>query len=237
MPGEQGQQGQQQASQPLTAEAVAKLITDAIKPLGDAVKTLGGSMKAFDDKLKAVAGAKPAEERITDRRNDGADPIDSDELETMPREKFMGVILDKVKATFEEGLKPLRDDFKTDRENRLRESVGEMVLKAQEKHKDFWSWKEEMAEMSKTHPSLTPEDLYVLVKSRDPDKSKQLDEKHKEEEVKANPPPKPSKYGGLPPASGGVTIPRRDMKFEEAAEAAWDSAMRSVPASVVGVDQ
>jgi len=110
-----------------------------------------------------------------------------------------------------------------------RERIQREVDAARGKYKDFNEWRDEMQMQVKKNPMLSAEEAYILAKSGDSKKAKELDDKYAkleaEEKAKSGEGSgarDKGGFGGMRPGTGERSNKRSDMKPDEAAEAAWD---------------
>lgn len=162
--------------------------------------------------------------------DDGKLPTDVD-FETMSRKELVDFIVKGVGGAVDkkmEGLhKGLKEEIDTTRSETNRERLQREVDAMRKEHKDFDDWKEEMLLLVKKNPMLTAKEAYILSRSGDNKKAKELDEKYaklakEEAEKNGEGSGKAKGFGGMRPGSGERRTNKTDMTANEAAEAAWD---------------
>lgn len=164
------------------------------------------------------------------------DPEPEPDLESMSRKELIAYMEKKFGSTVEKALKPLKDNVDSTSAEAQRERINRQVNEAAQKHADFWEWTDEMRGKAKTHPSLSVEELYTLVRHENPEKAKQIDTKmaEKEADKKKETQPETPRFGGLTPTSGTKTQKTEKMDSKTAAQAAWDEVMSQVPKEFIG---
>ena len=155
--------------------------------------------------------------------------LDFSQMETMSRGEFatsiMETMMDRMKR---EIIEPLQGQLGDVTEKSDADRVKTMVKDAGDNHKDFWDWKDEMADRVRQNPYLTPEEAYQLSRANDGKKAGELDEKYKEPTKDEGEEGKGKKFGGMKPG-GGQTAPNQKMSKKDAAEAAWEEAFSGGP--------
>jgi hypothetical protein len=86
-----------------------------------------------------------------------------EQLDALPPSRLLKVMLQAVKAVVDE-------KFETDVEPRLSKQelkeATEDVVTAAQKYEDFFQWRQQMLQVSKQHPTLLAEDLYLYAVRR-----------------------------------------------------------------------
>jgi len=159
--------------------------------------------------------------------------LKNEDLETMSRKELVDMILNGVTNVVDGKLgqitKDLGGQIADTRNETNRERIQREVDAARGKYKDFNEWRDEMQMQVKKNPMLSAEEAYILAKSGDSKKAKELDEKYAkleaEEKAKSGEGSgarDKGGFGGMRPGTGERSNKRSDMKPDEAAEAAWD---------------
>jgi len=197
-------------------------VAETVKEMGKAMEglsSMGEAMKSLQAELKGLK-EKPKEEKKEKKK---ADP--GYNLELLSRSEFQQVLLDKFQDLLEEKLAPLGEQVKTVDSTVRTSSIQTALEKAKKKYPDFMEWKEEMIDLAKQVPGISPERAYNLVKAENPDKAKTLLEKYKSPEEKEaetkKAEPKKSPFGGLTPTSGEISEESKNLSKKDAAELAW----------------
>ena len=203
-------------------EGFAKGVTD----------TLSGFGEKFDN-LAAANSPSENEEENAKEIDETPATLSDRELEMLPRRDFEARMLDKVRK---EMIEPVSKELGSHKESVEEAAIGRQVLAAVDDHKDFWDWKDEMIALGGRIPNATPEELYTLARTKNPDRATELDEKYKEagkdeenEEGKKTP---KGGFGGLTPTSGHRTVPNQRMNREQAVGNAWTETMSGIDPSV-----
>ena len=157
-------------------------------------QSLDGLTKAFGDMTKAFnalpaqmakavetgIGNVVARQQAQAAQNPAAQkPVKKDppgDIEKLSRSEFASHIMDMFTEKFEEKMKPFQDSVAALSETMHRGTVSASLDSAKGKYKDFDQWKDEMGAIVEKHGYLEPEDLYILARSKNPDKAKQIDE-------------------------------------------------------------
>jgi hypothetical protein len=190
--------------------------------------------KGLNKLLTAVEGLSGSLESLKKEPKDKDRRKVDQNLETLDRSGFLGVILEEVRGLLKEEVAPVKQAVQDTSDDATKADVKRQVAKAEKAHPDLWEWREEMGEIAKRSPGLTVEEIYKLARASDPDKVKEVDEKFRsdedkekektvEKEKKATEEQKAlvGPFGGLTPTSG-KTAEKNDMTMEDAAETAFD---------------
>ncbi len=169
--------------------------------------------------------------------DDDDDVTDDKALEAMSRSELVDHIVKNVGKGIAKQLKGVSRDTESVRITAQKEKIIQQVTDAREKFPDFDEWKTEMLGRAKSHPDLTPEELYHIVRAEDPTKSDKIKEtsaekKKKEDDKKGE--EEGQAFGGLTPTSRTATNKSGKMNAKDAADSAWETAMSGVPAEVIG---
>lgn len=232
---------------------------------------IDGLTKAFGDMTKMLNGlpgqigasvtggiqslARQERDAQTKKAKDAEDDDDDEtpmpsgnDLEKLTRTEFANHMMGQLGKVLDKKLKPFQDSLSTNIEAGQREKVGTKFEAARKAHPDFDKWKDEMGELVQSRGYLDPEELYILVRANNPDKTKELDQeatKHEEavkqkkqeddKEAKGRDAEKP-KFLGLLPTSGGKPADGEPQHktAKEAAAAAYDEVMGGIPESLIG---
>lgn len=160
------------------------------------------------------------------------------DLESMGNTELAMHIIDQVSQLLDQKVKPVEDKASEAINLTSRESVSRLIDKAAEQYPDFYEWTDEMQKLAEENPTLSPERLYKLARSENPDKAAEIDGKEKGEEKESPLPnkedssPSPSakqrekqkEFGGLPPGNA-PTEPKTNLTQDDAAQTAWDEAL------------
>lgn len=193
------------------------------------LSTLVESQKSIADGLKAlqsgnIEGSKAILEELRALRtpvnnsdgddDDGDDKDDDDDadLETMSRKELAAHLkkqFDKTLAkTNKEWERRLGDVSQRSDANSVRQEVKE----AEAEFDDFKEWKKEMGQIARQYPHMAIKDMYLLARSKDPEKVQELAKAAKDGE-KDNSKDDKSKDGGKgdkQPKFGGLKSGGRD---------------------------
>ena len=209
---------------------------DDLKELKSVVEKISDVMTSFSSGLEALGtkidglGEHLTKDKTPDKDDDGDDDLHED-LERLGRKDFMGTILKSVEKMLEKKLENVSTRIESVETETQEMMIKRLIKEAEGKHKDFWEWKEEMTQLAKRNPHLTPEDAYTLARASDPDKAKEVDgklglgdAKDKDKEGKDKEGEKKTIFGGLTPTSG-KTVSADDLEGKDAAETAWARGM------------
>ena len=200
-------------------ETLSKL-TEGMNALAKAVEGIQTNMAADRKKL----------DEDEDDPDDGPDEdeLDDKTLETLPRKQFADHLIGRVSKIIEKQLKGVQKEVTSVKEGVSREKVQEQVMKLAGEHKDFWDWKDEIAEIATETPGISPARAYRLARMENPDKVKKLDEKYKVSDGKDGGDDTSGKgkkkFGGFTPGSSR-TVQNSKMSKTEAADKAFDDIM------------
>lgn len=253
---------EQQQNSPESLEGLNKVFGDMSKKLDDLpsqiAKSVNQGLQSFAEQQQAMQQRQQRSQKQTKQTdNSGSDDkpkeVSEADLEKMSRAQFGNYIMKQIGSMIDEKLQPVQESLSTNVEETQRERVREAYQKAREAHPDFDKWKDEMSAIIEKQGYMDPEDLYLLARSKNPEKAKEVDEeleasskgngedKTKDEKANQDESDTTQKGGfpfhGLMPTSGtaGEGGDETDFKTtKDAAEAAFDEIMKGVDASVVG---
>lgn len=194
--------------------------------LDELVNKLNEGLTTLKDSFSQSIGS--LNERI-DKLDKGAESGDDnpgdfgDELETLSRKEYMGVMLGEVSKLLRKELSPVEKKVGNFEEGTKLRDIQSEIEKCQKEFGDFDEWKPEMAKLAKNMRDNgegipRPKRLYLLAKAEHPEKAKKLDEKSGKGKDKEK--GKKIDLGGLLPTSGKVVKSQR-MDTKAAGEAAW----------------
>lgn len=202
-------------------EAIAKL-TEGMTALAKAVEGIQTNMAA------QRAGKQNGDEEEEEEEEENDEEIDDKTLESLPRKQFADHLIGKVSKIIEKQLKGVQKEVSSVKEGVSREKVQEQVMKLAGEHKDFWDWKDEIAEIATEMPGITPARAYKMARVENAEKAKKMDEKYKVGEGKDGGEDTSGKgkkkFGGFTPGSSR-TVQNSKMSKTEAAEKAFDEIM------------
>lgn len=213
-----------------------KEVTEALKSLPQGVQ------KAVTDALKETmaeqhAARAAAQANQVDDDDDDDDEEDDIDIERVSRAELVKHLNKQFSKALKDALKPIQDRLETTSNEAEVDRIKREFSEAASKHPDFYEWKDEMREIVQQHPELHAEDIYLLARSKHPEKAKQLDEKSAEDKGKDEEEDKKkrvSSFGGLLPTSGKAVETDGKKTPREAADSAWDEVMSQVPEEVIG---
>lgn len=162
--------------------------------------------------------------------------LSEQELESMSRSDLLKYIEHRFGSLVNQHLQPLQERVEQTSTTTERDRIQRQVNEAANKHPDFWEWRDEMQGLVQQYPDLTPEDLYTLAKTRNPEKAQQLQQKKQEAErsKQAEEQSKRPAFGGLTPTSGVRTSSSDRMSQKDAIESAWNDIMSEIPSEFIG---
>ncbi len=209
-------------------------LNEAIKGLPESVQ---GAMKAAireasgEARTAAAAAAKAAEANIED------EPDPEVDVERLSRSELVSHINRSLDKTIAKALKPVLDRLESTTTDVETDRVKREFEKAKDDHSDFMEWRDELQAMVTAHPDLSAERMYRLVRSENPEKAKEIDDKAKEKKDKEdgedNITPMRA-FGGLRSTSGKSVENDGKKQPKDAAKSAWDQVMGDVPDSLFG---
>ena len=164
------------------------------------LEVLDPDYMAFKESKNKPESKKPAVE------------VDTNELENMPRAKFVDLIVDKVSTAITPKLEQELGKVKQGLQNVM---ADREVDKCAAKYKDFWDYKQDMLGLVKQNDALRVEDAYKLAKQ-----NRKLEKDEEEQKVAAK---AASEKPGGPSAP---SMQAKDFKDKDkAAEDAWSKTM------------
>jgi len=228
--------GEETAEQIAAREAAAEDAKALPGTVAELTKAVGGIVSSIESlqqnmaKLQAQPLKKEDEEEEDESNDEEEEEVDDKTLETLPRKQFADHIIKKVSMVVEKQLKTVSKSTADVKDEVARERVEKAVMEVAGKHPDFWDWSKEIKEIAEASPGISAARAYKLARMENPDKAKQVDEKHKAKDNEAGEKKgagaKP-KFGGFTPGSGN-TQQNSKMAKSEAAEKAWEETMGSL---------
>jgi len=213
----------------LAAERLQKM-EDSITALSTGLSSLTSGMKTMSDNITQLANTRKDPDKKERKQTDLTN------IEVLSRKEFLDVIEERVGDIVSKKISSVSEHIKDVDSRTTEENLSKQVKEVEEKHKDFWEWRDEIGKIVKSSPGLSVRQAYLLAKDSNPEKATEMAEKYKsdedrkaEEEAKKQAEleknkPKETVFGGLTPTSG-VTEHSKEMSKDTAAELAWDKCM------------
>jgi len=205
----------------------------ALEEMNKMIKSLPANIQeSFQNALANVAAAQPAAESAKEPDDDK--DIDLEKLDRAGFAKYMSkTIVGEVNKL----LKPVQDSIEQNSSDASKDKLKGAVTAARAKFDDFDEFKDGIIKLHKENPDTSPEDLYHLAKAHNPDKVAELAKvagEKKTEDDKKTKDETETVFGGFFPT--GITGDHGDkegkMSADDAADDAWEKAMKDVPASM-----
>lgn len=155
-------------------------------PLSVPLENLGNKLDALRGDVQAATKAPPPA------------PPSADDLNAMTNAELVPhiakLVAEVIDQRFSAISEPLQNAARTAVSTAEQTKLGIVIDRMKTEHKDFDDWRPEMRSLAEQHPTLTIPQLYMLARSSNADKMKEL-------EAKYNPPPPPRRqtFGGLLP--------------------------------------
>jgi len=150
------------------------------------------------------------------------------DMEQLDRKDFAALLLTKfqeaLQTNLKEAMKPLEERVGKIDERVEGDMANREVNAAAGQRPDFYEWRQEIAELVKTTPGLSVTRAYTIARAENPEKVKKMDEKY----TKKSAPAAPGFTGILPTGGGGRGEVAGKMKFNEAANKAFDDVLASL---------
>lgn len=223
-----GGNGQEQNNQDQQRQEAAEASAKRLEVLERAVGVMAQGHKQLTDGMSALMAKIEGLGENKGKGNQGGGDEDVD-YETMDRKTFAAHILQSLRGVLQEEVKPMKESFGQLNEKIDGQSLSVMINEFKKDHTDFFEWKDEIRELVKENPTLTPARLYMIARAENPVKAKKMDEKFGLNK-------QPDKNGNdilsLFPSSGGGSTTKSGagkMSPKQAAEAAWNEVMSQVP--------
>ena len=206
------------------------IVTKAMEEMTKAVTTsLQGVAETQAQIVEQMASMnKPADAND----DDGSDDDDSD-VEHLSNRQLVDHIRKGILKDIEKTVvKPLQENIQGSREATDKQAAQQAVEKAREKFSDFDQWIPELEKVAKVSPELPIQDMYLLVRAKDPEKVKKITEEVKKAKGEGGEDTKEvEKFGGLTPTSG-QTVENTKMSKKDSAETAWNKTMKGSGANI-----
>lgn len=201
-----------------------------ITELGSVVKELIEANKGSNAQIADLTATLKVAQEAKDKPEKEKE-LSDDELEHIDRKQLLTLIEGKVGKIMDEKLSSIGKDVTRVQDRVSKAELERQVNAAKAAHSDLVEWKDEMMVEAHINPNLGIEDMYILARSKHPEKAKEIDEKLIKEAKAAGEGggqgsgKKP--FGGLTPTSG-QTDATTNMTQKEASEKAWDDAMGNI---------
>lgn len=216
----------------IAAEAAAKEQAEALKTLAtgmaDMLKrfdtiegNVGGLTTRFDELATPPTDPSKPLDKGKDKDKDGKDFQMPDNLETMDRKQFLGVVVDAVSDALQSKISNVSDNVTELRTGINKETIQKEVNGLMKDNKDFKEWLPEMQAIAQKNPGLSPTRYYQLAKLDNPTKVTEMGKQYGDEKDKEASDTKVP-FGSLTPTSG-VEQSETDMKPDVAANKAYDT--------------
>lgn len=200
------------------------LLVETVNKLTESVGSTNVTVKQLSEAMAAQQTKKGDDDDSDD------DDIEVSELESMSRldfAKYLGKIYGKE---LDNRMKTVTDQIAEVRGDLGNKAASDNFKEMSAKYKDFKDWVPEMKDIAETNKGISLENAYLLARTKNVEKAKEMDEKY-------NPPEEDNKakgFGGLTPTSG-KTATSTEMSKEEASEAAWqESGMADISTELLG---
>ena len=207
-----------------------KALSELLEKMPASMQTaVTAAIRGENDRIAAARAKAKAEEE--DNEDIFEDDTDVNELDNKGLVDHMTKVFSKV---LDKSLKPIVTSIEEVSQESETDRLRREFSDVRSRHDDFDQWKQEMAPIAKSNPGMAVEDIYLLAKSKHPDKVKEMETKASEEKEKEEKKNKDLEgaFGGLLPTSGSG--PSNDdgekkMGSKEASLDAWEKAMANVP--------
>lgn len=218
-----------------------------VKDLQETMKGVGLGMQELVGMAKAARQTvQPATDDDGGEGEGDDEPEDEVDLEGLSRAQFAEVVTKKIiNAVNKQVVSPLSKKMngiasqtqQSDLKRQVEITSTEKGDDGQLLRPDFWEWKDEMVALATQHPTLTPKQLYKMVREDDPEKLAKMEEKYKigSKKPKGDGDGTPGKikisFGGFTPngpSGGRKSDAGTKMSPREAANSAWDETVKSM---------
>lgn len=217
-------------------ETVVKLpdeFLQTITSMGDGMKALAEGMGKINSRIDDIEKSTEGPEKKVDKKKN------IDNLELLDRKSFMGVMLDEMKEIIADAVTPVKNSIENNTTNAGKEKLQKEIKKAQAANADFNEWGDEILDIAKKNPGISPQRAYVIARAENPNKAEKMDEKFKTDDQKkkeekgaldakaASSDDIAEQFGGLLPTSGSV-VDSDKLDGDKAADIAWDKTFGNV---------
>ncbi|KKM65408.1 hypothetical protein LCGC14_1491570 [marine sediment metagenome] len=212
---------------------VTKAMQDMAKAVSTSLQGVADSQTQLADQIAGMN--KPANNVDDDAGNDD----DDTELEHLSNRQLADHITKNILKGIEKTVvQPLQENIQGTREATDKQAAQQAVEKARDKYDDFNQWLPELEKVAKVSPELPIQDMYLLVRAKDPEKVKKITEEADKAKGGGKEKSKGTGevFGGLTPTSG-QTVENSKMTKKDAAESAWDKTVGHSGAITEGVEQ
>lgn len=214
-------------------------LTGVVTQIGKNMQTLQAGLATQGANLEKLVktlgegGGKPPADK--DKKNEPPVPTDK-ELDEMSQSQLVGHMFKSIRTMLDNFGKEVHtkiDGLSTSLETKDFKSELEKVKGA---HKDFDEWIPEIKAIMTDNPNLKIGQAYTLVRTDNPEKAKQMDDKYKVGLETDTDKGKDKAFGGLMPTSGGPSRELTDdgkpktLTQSQAGDKAWEEVFGENPA-------
>lgn len=214
--------------------------------LGQAIQAQQKSLEALGNRMESLEQrpAQPPTPTPAEPKEFKINLGEEKDLETLSRMDFAGKMLEQINGLMEHNLKKISDTLEG-KLSAVSDTIGRSSLEGEIKEmigskKDFMDWKEELKALRQELPNASLQRLYALVRSENPDKAKELDEKYADKPAAGEDGKAQGKaFGGFFPTNSHQEENTK-MTQDEAVQKAWDdvfSGQNNLDTLFEGTDQ
>lgn len=213
-----------------------KALPGQVKVLTDALTLMVKGQAEMQNQLKELAQTRsaPAQNEEQPKPKDNADLFEGIDLEQIDRKQFGTILLSKFMERIEEhmgtAIKPVMEKIGQIEHTVTNDLGSRQISDVLKDNKDLYEWKDEIAGLLKETPNMKLSRALTIARSENPEKAKAMQKKYT---VPGDDGTKRPVTLSLTPTSrvtGGDEKVGR-MKFNEAAERAFDDVLSSLGAT------
>lgn len=207
-----------------------KELTETLAKLGQGLNALADSHKAMAERIESLGTGRQQQQAPEEDEEEDDDLID---LEKLSRRELLNLIEKRHTKRLRSELEPIARSLTGVHESTAEKDIRAQIQDCVKKHPDFWEWRGEMQAIVKRNPNMTPEEAYVLARSYNPNKVKEVETKLETPEQKTERERKEQAskktipdflFGGLTPTSGktGGKAREKVKAGADPGEVAWE---------------
>lgn len=203
------------------------VIAKGVTEMQESNKEVLAQMKAIAE-TKAGAGSGDDRGSGNGKGAGGGNLFEGVDMEQLDRKDFAAFLLTKfderLQHHLKEAVKPIEERVGKMGERMEDDFANREVGAAAGSRPDFYEWRTEIAELVKQTPGLSVTRAYTIARAENAEKAKKMDEKY----AKKSEPKAPPFVGLTPTGGGGRGEGAGKMKFNEAANKAFDDVLASL---------
>lgn len=142
--------------------AADKVAADAAGGKDERIENLSKQVEQLTNVVTMLFADDGKDDKDDVKKSSDDKTITDEDIEKMSKKDLVNLILNKV----QESLKPVFEGIASSSQNVQINEVKKEIARLQDVYDDYMNYRVEMIEISKKHPSLGAEDVYLLAKTQ-----------------------------------------------------------------------